>query len=215
MAVEPYNIDEEISSLCSTGLRPHTLTGIVLRLLTRHFSTARGIQEPQLQSYIWDDDPKVSKILIAPVWRWLTPNQQQRPAILVKRNALRPRQLALGDGQTLVGEISEDKIPANQEVISQIAMAGSHTVFAVAAAAAQAELLGNEISMRLIQYQQAIQKDFGFNRFRVAEIGALSKVEESDETFAVPITVAYTYVDAWSIWSSAPFLKRLVTKASV
>ena len=98
---------------------------------------------------------------------------------------------------------------------SQLAMAGSHTIFAVAREPAQAELLGNEVSMRLVQYQQAIQNDFGFNRFRVAEIGALTKIEEANETFAVPITVAYTYVDAWSIWVSSPYLKRLVVRASV
>lgn len=215
MATEPFNVDATISSLCSTGLRPHTLTGIVLKLLTRHFSSAKGIQEPRLAHYIWNNDARATKILIAPVWRWLTPGAQMRPAILVKRNALRPRQMALGDGQTLISEFGSDRLPASQEVTSQIAMAGSHTIFAIAGAAAEAELLGNEISMRLIQYQQAIQRDFDFNRFRVAEIGALSRLDEDNETFVVPVTVAYTYVDAWSIWSSSPYLKQFIMQASV
>lgn len=215
MANEPYNIDEEISSLCSTGLRQNILTGIALRLLTRHFSVKKGIQDPRLKGFIWSANPAGSKILIVPVWRWLTPGSQQRPAIVVKRNALRPRQLGLADGQAVVPGLDPNKIPANQEMVSQVAMAGSHTIFAIAAVPVQAELLSTEIATRFIQYAQAIQSEFGFSRFRVAEIGALAKVEESSEHFVVPVTVAYTYVDAWTVWSSAPFLKRIVVETSV
>jgi hypothetical protein len=215
MANEPYNLDVEVSSLCSTGLRPHILTGVVLRLLTRHFSTTRGIQDPRLQGYIWDDDPRTSKILIVPVWRWLTAGSEARPALVVKRNALRPRQLALADGQALVAGIDADRIPADHEAVAQIAVVGSHTIFAIATNPAEVELLSTEVWIRLIQYAQAIQTEFGFNRFRVAEIGALSKVEESSEKFVVPVTVAYTYVDAWSVWSASPFLKRLVTRTDI
>ena len=215
MADEPYNIDREISSLCSTGLRQNVLTGVVLHLMTRHFSVAKGIQDPRLKGFIWSASPQESRILIVPVWRWLTPGSQQRPAIVVKRNALRPRQLGLADGQAIVPGLDPDKIPANQETVSQVAMVGSHTIFAIGAVPAQAELLSTEISTRLIQYAQAIQSEFGFNRFRVAEIGALAKVEESSEHFAVPVTVAYTYVDAWIVWSAAPFLKRIVVETSM
>jgi len=210
-----YNVDQEISSLCTTGLKPNILTGIILRLLTRHFSTTKGIQDPQLKSYIWNSDPAQSKILIAPVWRWLTRGMQMRPAIVIKRNALRPRTIALADGQGLVSGFDENKIPINQEVTSQIAVAGSHTIFALSTAPTQAELLGTEVALRLIQYQQAIQEEFMFNRFRVAEIGPLAKLEESGETFAVPITVAYAYVDAWTVWSTAPFLKRIVLQSNL
>ena len=214
MPSEPYNIDREISSLCSTGLTPHILTGVILRLMTRHFSTAKGIQEPQLKGFIWNSDPRTTKILIEPVWRWMTQSLQLRPAIIVKRNALRPRQLALADAQSVIGEISSEKIPADRSEVAQIAFAGSHTVFAISETAAQADLLGTEIALRLIQYQQAIQNDFGFNRFRVAEIGAVSKLEEASQNFAVPITVAYAYVDSWAVWSESPFLKSITVEAS-
>jgi len=215
MATSPYNVDQEISSLCSTGLKPNLLTGVILKLLTRHFSTAKGIQEPQLKDYIWSNTPAASKILIVPVWRWLVRTSQLRPAIVIKRNALRPRTIALGDGQALVPGLSEDKIPMNQEVTSQIAVAGSHTIFAIAELATQAELLSTEIFLRLIQYQQAIQEEFMFNRFRVAEVGPLARLDEHSESFVVPITVAYAYVDAWQIWSTAPFLKRLVLETTI
>ena len=94
-------------------------------------------------------------------------------------------------------------------------MVGSHTVFAVARAAAQVDVLSAEIATRLIQYQQAIQAEFGFNRFRVAEVGAISKLEEASETFVVPVTVAYTYVEAWSVWTEAPYLKRITIGTDV
>lgn len=216
MTSVPYNVDAEISTLCSTGLRPNLLTGVLLRLLTRHFSTAKGIQDPQLQSYIWSANALNTKILIVPVWKWLTPGSQLRPAIVIKRNALRPRQLGLGDGQSLIsGTPRSDGVPINQPVKSQVAMAGSHTIFAISEEPGEAELLSTEVAIRLIQYQQAIQKEFGFNRFRVAEIGPLAKIEEATEDFAIPVTVAYMFIDAWSVWSAAPFLKRVVFETNV
>lgn len=214
MALEPYNVDATVSSLNSTGLRPHTLTGIILRLLTRAFSVAAGIQHPQLKGYIWTNNPETTKILIAPVWRWNTPGMGARPALLVKRNALRPRQLGLADGQAVIGGLNGDKIPVNEEPIAQVGVVGSHTVFALSKNPAEAEWLSTEVAIRLIQYAQAIQNEFGFNRFRVAEIGAISKLEESSEHFAVPITVAYMYMDAWRIVSESPLLKRLVLQTS-
>jgi hypothetical protein len=216
MADEPYNLDKEISSLCATGLRPHILTGVLVRLLTSHFSRERGIQDPQLKSYIWKADPRESRILIEPVWRWLTLGSQMRPALVVKRNALQPRQLALGDGQSVIGDgIDETRMPVNEETVSQVAVVGSHTMFAIATVPAQAELLATEVYVRLIQYQQAIQREFLFSRFRVAEVGPLAKLEESSESFVVPVTVAYSFIDAWSVWSAAPFLKRIVVQSNV
>lgn len=214
MADEPYNIDPNVSSLCSTGLSAHVLTGVILRLLTRHFSTPKGIQDPQLKDFIWNRDPRVSKILIIPVWRWLTLGAEARPAVVIKRNALRPRQLGIADGDAVVGGLDTGRVPAERPVSMQVAVTGSHTIFALASLPAQAELLGTEVATRLIQYQQAIQEEFMFNRFRVAEIGALSKVEEASEYFAVPVTVAYSYVEAWSVWSTAPFLKRITLKTN-
>lgn len=208
----PYNLDKEISSLCTEGLRPSVLTGVILRLITRHFSVERGIQHPKLKSYIWNRDPRTTKILIVPVWRWLTLSSQLRPAIVVKRNALRPRQLGISDGEAVTASeprSDTDRIPLNQEAISQIAVAGSHTIFALANEADAAEILSTEVWTRLMQYQQAIQTEFGFHRFRVAEIGPISKLEEASEDFVVPITVAYAYIEAWSVWSSSPFLKRI------
>lgn len=207
---EPYNIDAEISSLCSTGLKPNILTGIVLRLLTQHFAVAAGIQEPQLKAYIWNSDPRISKIHIVPVWRWLTAAVQNRPAIVVKRNALQPRTLGLGDGECLISGLSSEVVPADQAATQQIAVSGSHTIFAIASVAAQAELLSTEVFLRLTQYQQVIQREFMFARFRVAEVGPIERLEEHSESFVVPVTVAYAYVDAWQVWSTAPFLKRIV-----
>lgn len=210
MADSPYNVDAEISSLCSTGLRPELLTGVVLRILTHHFSREKGISHPQLKSYIWSNNIKDTKINIVPLWRWDTRKAQNRPAIVVKRNALRPKQIALADGASLVHDFNPNKVPSNQPATQQVAMIGSHTIFALSTIPYQAEIIGSEISSRLIQYAQVFQSEFGFHRFRVAEIGALNKVEEASEYFSIPITVAYTYVDAWQVWSTSPYLKRLV-----
>lgn len=205
----PYNVDQEVSSLCATGLRPQILTGVLLRLLTEHFSDGRRIQEPQLKGYIWNSDPGISRISIMPVWHWLTRGAQKRPALLIKRNALQPRTLGLGDGLALISETHAAAVPNDSPGLAQVAVDGSHTVFALSSAAAEAELLSTEVFCRLLQYQQIIQDEFSFQRFRVAEVGPLHKLEEHSETFVVPVNLAYAYIDAWQLVSSAPFLKSI------
>lgn len=210
-----YDIDKEVSSLCATGLKPQILTGILLRLLTRHFSTPKGIQEPQLKSYIWNPDPAASKILIVPVWQWNTRAVQKRPALVLKRNSLEPRTLGLGDGQAVIPALSDVNVPADAPAGCQVAMSGSHTIFALSEQPVEAELLSTEVFMRLMQYQQAIQDEFGFNRFRVAEVGPVARLEESSETFAVPVSVGYAYVESWQIVTAAPYLKRVVLETNI
>lgn len=212
----PVNLDEIVSSLCSTGLRPHIITGIILKLLTQHFSSSKNIQEPTLKDYIWNFDPKMSKILITPVWKWLTIKAESRPAIIIKRNSLKTRQLGLADGQALVqNDLNNRVIPAEGVGVSQIAVTGSHSIFCLSPAPAEAELLATEVFSRLVQYQQAIQKEFLFNRFRVGELGEVSKIEEASEYFGVPVNIVYAYIDAWEVWTEAPFLKRIAVQANI
>lgn len=209
MADVPYNVDCEISSLISTGLRVNTLTGIILHLLTRHFASESLIADPRLKRFLWRPDITASKILIIPIFEWETQQVQQRPALTVKRNAIRSDKLAIGDGLALNAPPSLSQIPSNVPPTLQIGFRGSHTVFAISTKPMEAELLAAEVATRLSQYAQVITREFNFHEFRLEEIGEVARMEEHVENFVVPVTVAYTYIDAWQLVSAAPFLSRI------
>lgn len=210
MAGTPFDVDVAPSSLETTGLRLNVLTGLFLDLLATHFSSAAHIRDPLLQGYIWNADSTLSKILIVPSWKWQTADQQRRPGIVVRRDALQFSGIGLADGAAIIGDRSETRIPSIADETLHVLASGSHTLFALSAQPGQVERLADEIALRILHFQQALRKEFGFHTFRVAGIGALADIEEASEYFAVPVTVSYSLDEAWSVPTEAPFLKRIV-----
>jgi hypothetical protein len=203
------------SSLCTTGLQAHILTGVFLQLLRSHFSSADYIEEPRLRGCLWvpklDDpvtpDPQSSRILIEPVYRWDPRQLQARPAVIVRRNDLQPRNrigIAMNEEMNL-GALDPDGLPeAGREYY--LPFQGSHSLFCVAKDGGAAELLSTEVARELYQFARPIVKEFGFEFLELAHIGAVSRLEESFEHFAVPVTVRYGFYDSWKVTKQAPRL---------
>lgn len=210
MSTAPFDVDVAPSGLETTGLRLNALTGLFLDLLATHFSSASHIRDPLLQGYIWSGDATLSKILIVPSWKWQTADQQRRPAVVIRRDALQFSTLGLADGAAMIGDRSDTQIPSVADEILHVLASGSHTLFALSAQAGQAERIADEVAIRILHFQQVLRKEFGFHTFRVAGIGPLSEIEEASEYFTVPVTVAYSLDEAWRVPTEAPFLKRIV-----
>ncbi len=210
---EPYNVDDEVSSLCATGLVPQQLTGIIMKLVTRKFSDANTIQHPLLKKYIWRPDVTQSQLFVAPNYRWDPQVAQQRPAVIIQRNSLQPVSIALGDSGTPTSAADPEYIPGARQMACS--MQGSHTVFCMAPAPAQAEILSTELYVSLLHYNQMIRSELNMNRFRVMEIGNISRIEESDDHFAVPISVVYSWIESWQVVEESPALRRAMVSIDV
>lgn len=209
----PFDLNAEVSSLCSTGLRPQTLTGAFLRLMAQKFSVPENIRDPRIRHYVWSPDDTLSKILIIPAYKWQAGTLQNRPAVVVKRNQWTISPLGIGDG-LMVPAWHSDQIPANPEEM-YIGVTGSHTMFIVARTAAEVEMLSTEVAMNLIHFGQAIRNDLMMDKLQVTEVGPVAIVEEDKENFAVPVTVAYTYVEAWTIVAETPLFKGMLLTTDV
>lgn len=201
------------SSLCTTGLQAHILTGVFLQLLRSHFSRADTIEEPRLRQCIWvpkdadpvTPDPQRSRILIEPVYRWDPRQTQARPAVIVRRNDLQPRnRLGIGMNEQFgVGGLDPNGLPeAGREFY--LPFQGSHSLFCVAKDGGAAELLSTEVARELYQFARPITQEFGFEFLELAHIGAVSRLEESFEHFAVPVTVNYGFYDHWTVTQLEP-----------
>lgn len=201
------------SSLCTTGLQAHILTGVFLQLLRSHFSSAESIEEPRLRNCLWvpmDDDPVTpdpqrSMILIEPVYRWDPRQLQARPGVYVRRNDLQPKnRVGIGMNQYQeLGGIRADSLPeAGREYY--LPFQGSHSLFCVAKDGGAAELLSTEIARELYQFARPITDEFGFEFLELAHIGSVARLEESFEHFAVPVTMSYGFYDQWKVAKLAP-----------
>jgi len=195
----PYSIPEPISSLCTTGLLPHILTGVLLQTMQHHFSEPTNIIQEPLRSYVWTPEAEVSRISIEAVYNWTPETIQQRPAVVVKRGQLKTGKMSIGN---IFHGPPEDTGYAEDQMI--VTFQGNHQLFCCARTGTEAELLGAEVAYELLEFSQIIRNEFGFMSFELFEIGQIHRLQESHDHYAVPITVAYAYSHGWRVLRQRP-----------
>ena len=128
-------------------------------------------------------------------------NVGQRPAVLVRRNAVKAQRLMINDEQIVVGGQRGRQF--------QIALQGSHTVFSIATKAAYAESLANEVTILLTQYAPELRHSLCFADFQLQEIGQLSILEGSGGQYVVPSTFSYIANFDWALDENLPPLRHV------
>ena len=195
----PYSIPEEPSSICTTGLLPYILTGVLLQIMKHHFSEPSNIVQDPLKGYVWTPEETVSRILIEAIYNWSPENIQQRPAIVVKRGQLKTAKMSIGN----IFHGAPDEEGYDEEKM-MVAFRGSHNLFCVGRNGTEAEELGAEVAYELLEFSQIIRKQFEFMSFELFEIGQVHRLQESHDHFAVPVTVSYTYSHGWTVLRQRP-----------
>lgn len=211
---EPENRIPSVSSLCSYGMRPHVMTGLLRQLLIGHFSDPANIEEPRIRKHVqtlgsWqpsDEELNNNGIVIESITRWSPNTADKRPAVLIKRNGWKWARQGIGDlsGQNMyTGETSYSGF-----------WTGSHTLFCLAPNGAETEFLTTEVVKFLILFSPMIREQMNLHKFYVDEVGGVGEVQEVTQGYAVPVTVAYVAEERWSVQPYVPRLKRIVFKAS-
>lgn len=210
----PENRVPKVSALCSYGMRPHVMTGLLRQLLISHLSDPDNIEEPKLRKHALDTGPwrpsdtglNNSGFLVESITRWQPNTADQRPAILIKRNGWKWEKVGIGN------YAGSDVATGTQHYTGL--WNGSHTLFCLAPSGVETELLTTEVVKFLLHFSPLIMQQMDLLRFYVAEVGGVGEVQEVIEGYAVPITVAYVAEEAWSLQPYAPRLKRIVFRAS-
>jgi len=205
MSGSTINLQEfctKLCSVCRTGWRLRLLTGFVTLWMRSHFSSADSIDDPALKHRIWKPTQDTG-ILIESISKWDPKTTGKRPAIIVKRNP-----------QKILRQIIEDRLmpgmgPESTRNIFSSFRQGSHTIFCIGGESAETEILAEEVAIELIQFAAVLRQPLRLHKLQTTEIGDLSLVEEADENFVVPITLAYAFEDTWELTNRAPPIRRV------
>jgi hypothetical protein len=211
---QPENRVNKVSALCSYGMRPHVMTGLLRQLLLSHYSDPDNIEEPRVRRQLaeigmWkpsDNGLNAGGILIESITRWQPATADKRPAILIRRNGWRWMRQGIGD------KLNTNLYEGTTTYVGF--WEGSHTLFCLAPAGAETELLATETLKFLHNFGPWIREQMNLHQFYVSEVGGVSEVQEALQGYAVPVTVAYMAEEAWTLQPYAPRLKRIVFKAT-
>lgn len=203
-----------ISSLCSYGMRPHVMTGLLRQLLISHFCDPDNIEEARLRKYAktsggWkpvDGGLNGSGFLIESITRWKPTMADAGPAILIRREKWSWRKINIGN------KSGEDLTTGTKYYSGQ--WQGAHTLMCRSQNGAEVEVLTTEVVKFLLHYSPLIITQMNLMSFYVAEVGAIEEPKEVAKGYAVPVTVAYVAEENWSLQPYAPRLKRIVLRAS-
>lgn len=194
-------------AICSLGLRPHLITGILVQSMRQHFAAASNIENPALRNLVWDPSPG-SSIVVESITRWKPAASGTRPAVVVKRGGVSA--ISLGINDQLQGYFNDD----GREFYVTF-LRGTHTLFCIGSEAGEAEYLGAEVYRELVQFGPVIRRSFQLTKFKLAGIDELHKVEEAPGSYAVPVSIAYVFEDCWVLEPNAPRLKRISLQSLV
>jgi hypothetical protein len=193
------------SSLCTTGKPPLILDGIIMQLLIAHFSVSDYIKIEQLKKYVWkpdSDEGQDQPLVIAPNYRIRWQNIQSRPAIIIKRNVIQSRKIAIDD---YVGP-AEHPGDGDHYIRARV---GSHTIFCLSTNGSVAEMLASEVNDELTEFAPLIRRDLNFGRFEETQIGEVTQIDEHNTHFVVPVTIGYAWCHTWKLTPIAPWYKTI------
>lgn len=210
----PENRVNKVSALCSYGMRPHVMTGVLRQLLMSHFADVENIEELRVRQQLetikeWQpelNNLSSSGILIESITRWTPNTEDKRPAIIIKRNGWSWSKQVIGDRLASNLYTGQDSYFGFWQ--------GSHTIYCMAGNGAETEFLATEVVKYLILFSPLIRQQLELHKFFISEVGGVGEVQEVVQGFAVPVTVTYVAEENWSIQPYVPRLKRIVFKAS-
>lgn len=210
------------SYTCQWPIDPHIITRYLVNFCQWKFSRLENIQNPYLrrEHKLWkpqDFQNRLvkSNILITTVYDYDPEDAQQRPAILIRRNATSTgRRLSLGDKYQTPGNLlgnghDPNKLATLGQNQQLVAVQGSHSIFIVDTSGGAAEALGIEMWQTFSDYRTPIRKDLLLDTFGVEALRAVGKIREFKDTWGVPIVVTYSYQRNTLLRTESPILKAI------
>lgn len=163
----------------------------LVKIIRYHFSDATRIEFPDLIDRVWVPDQATAPIFISSLAEFAPVASQQRPAVLVDRLEQDKDMEKRGIGDQLMG-IAPGRYAHY--------MRGRHVVHCLGALEAEAELLAAEVWRELVRFAPVIREALCLNQFIPQRVGKRVQLSDSfREHYTIPIEIAVTYEEAWSL----------------
>lgn len=176
------------SAICELYYTPRLVTGMVIDTLRQFYASPELIEEPALRDTVFRNADNTG-VLIQELTDWRPQNTSKRPAIIIARGDVRkpPEKRAIGNS-----------IQTGKDQFACI-FQGDITANCIANTGAQAELLATDVYKNLLYFSTFYKSQLKLGWWELSQIGKISKLEEAQEHFCVPITMEYGYYDIWEI----------------
>lgn len=175
---------------------PLKITEALLKWLRHHFSDASRIELPNLRSRVYVDNEN-TPITIASLAEWRPTNSDQRPAILVNREAQQPVPGLRGIDNRLMGGCGlGNTVTAYTQYWS-----GTHVVYCYGGREGEGEELAVEVVRELAGFQSLARLILCLEKLQVSGVGKRVQLPEFKETWLIPVVLEYGYALKWRIGS--------------
>src|SRR5947209_6309052 len=172
---------------CALGPVPIAMDKVLRRFYTNLFSDPANLENksPAVQKMVWRPDATTG-IAIEPAYAWVPELTEKRPGVIIRRGGW--KRVKVGIDDRMVPKASDGKRYHGN------LWQGSHTLFCVAGAGPEADMLLAEAYRAINQFGPVLREKLGLMQLQVMEAGEQVILEgEARENFAAPINLAYAY----------------------
>lgn len=189
----PYLRESEADPLKhrTLSLTPWTVQNIVYELIVNHYMT----NDPAASGYVftqrYDPDFRKSSIHIAIANNWEANTPEKRPAIFIERGDASFNNPTLHQGVALnVKESEYQKLSLTSMDIN---------IGCIAKGVGFTEQLSEFTRSPFRYFQEQIRRDFGFRKFKLANVSKPQLYVESQDNFIVLLTLQTAFDDNWIV----------------
>lgn len=173
-------------------LNAWTTQNIVYELITNYMLANDPAELGFTFNSRYKTNPNESGIYVDIAYNWDVARAGKRPAIFIQRDDVDIKGLTMGSSINQLNMInSEDErtVLNNMEVI----------VKCIASPVGFVEQLAEYVKQPLLYYQQEIQRDFNFRKFRLTKIGRPQIYVEAKDNFAIMLGITVVFDEGWVI----------------
>jgi hypothetical protein len=209
--LEPtWGESQKIETGCTNSLKrvkdPYMLTGFLVQWVRGIYKRAENIENKKMDDYIWDEDPKVSRITIDPSFSGDEATERRRPGIYIKRTGVSHTTPGMKGGlQTM--HLDHDGFFKGKDLTSIIS--GGHNFQCLGDTEAEAENIGLQVFNNLRRYTEAIKETADLGVFWVMSMSETQHIDKGKDYWMCVINVKWHYADNWTLDRDAPILKEI------
>ena len=207
-----WNADhvQKIETSCANSMyavrNPYMLTGFFVQWVRSLFKTPDNILNKMLKGYVWDDDPKSTKITIDPSFKDNPDDERRRPGIYIKRTSVSQTTPGMQGGLHTL-HTGDDGFFRGKHLSS--ILSGGHSFTCVGDTEAEAESIALEVFDNLLRYSAAIKEVGNLGVFWVETLSGTQHAPEGKDYWICSINTKWHYTYNWTLDRDAPILKEI------